>query len=198
MDYFNKNIKYKGASDKGLTIQLIDSEDNKWSIWKADYNNKDHDSDAYAMFKELKMGDEFGITYGEKPSSFVNDQGKTINFTQRTIYSILPVIDDVAIRTPKAVEKPHSEPNIASQGKQDDFGRRLAIHGMVNGLLANPNTENISTVKLLIPDLLELEDYINEALSKPKGWDNLGAKLKESVVTDLEEDIQTAVENIPF
>jgi hypothetical protein len=55
----------------------------------------------------------------------------------------------------------NSGANNASGGS--DLGRRLAIHGFVNGLLAAG--ENPSQVMAALPDLLNLEDAIDEALA---------------------------------
>lgn len=43
---------------------------------------------------------------------------------------------------------------------REDYGRRLAIHGMVNGMLAN----GIAPHLIPIQDLIKLEDRINDAL----------------------------------
>lgn len=187
MQFYQKNITYKGISDKGLTLQLIDSEDGKWTIWKKDAKDKEKDSDAFLGLKGYSMGDTFGISYSEKENSFIGKEGNPITYTQRTIYSIMPQIDESATRTPQPQDKPSQVANIAPQRESsDDFGRRLAVHGMINGLLANPNW-TLEAVQANISKVVALEDAINKELSKPKGWDNLGNKLKESVAPDIQE-----------
>ncbi len=160
MDYKQTNITYKGLTDGKLTVSLLDSNDKKWQIWKKDYNNPEQDSEAYSALQNYKFGDTFGISYGESEESFVNDQGKNINFTKRTIYSILPLVktpEEIGTKPFKeyTVEKPQQTEN------REDFGRRLAIHGMVNGLLAGGVLPN----DIDIPELIKLEDRINEFLA---------------------------------
>ena len=110
---------------------------------------------------------------------------------------------------PTVTETPRHEPNIAPQREsQDDFGRRLAIHGMVNGLLAHGM--DITAVRAYLPKLITLEDAINEELAKPKGWAELGQKLKQEAVPlppeppisadvqELADQMAISGEDLPF
>lgn len=54
-------------------------------------------------------------------------------------------------------------PNAKPQG-QDKFGQRLAVHGLLNGLLASGNYLPEEINDKLIKDVIALEDRINEAL----------------------------------
>lgn len=124
--YPTTNIVYSGLEDKGgLTVTILDENKNKWHIWKADYENKEKDSEAYGSLKNYHIGESFGIEYGEKEESFVNNEGKTINFTKRTIYKILPLVANPVQIPPRAVSSNvgHSSASGASLGRNYDQER---------------------------------------------------------------------------
>jgi hypothetical protein len=85
--YPSTNITLSSLEDKGLTVKIKDSEGRSWHVWKADYNNKAAMSDAWEALQQIKIGESFGVKYGEKEESY---NGK--NYTKRTIYEILPVV----------------------------------------------------------------------------------------------------------
>lgn len=192
MQFYQKNITYKGISDKGLTLQLIDSEDGKWTIWKKDAKDKEKDSEAFLGLKGYSMGDTFGISYAEKENSFIGKEGNPITYTQRTIYSVMPQIDESATRTPKAQDKPSQVANFAPQGKQDEtFWDKKAykqclwnywLKTITSGHAPAPGWED-----LVWDAFNDIEKDAEERFSKPKGWDNLGKKLKEEVEPDIQE-----------
>ena len=91
MEFKTANITYKGLEDKGLTFNLIDEKNGKWTIWKKDKKTGE-DSEVYQSLQNYKMGDSFGVSYGEKENSFIGKDGKTVKYMQKTIYSILPII----------------------------------------------------------------------------------------------------------
>jgi hypothetical protein len=120
MKYPTTNITYSGLSDNGgLTVTVLDENKNKWTIWKKDYNDKSKDSEAYSALSNYKIGDTFGISYGEQPEQFVNDQGKTINFTKRTIYNIMPPVSNPTVPTSSA-KTSNTAPSSASTAQSDD------------------------------------------------------------------------------
>jgi hypothetical protein len=99
--YPTTNIVYSGIEDKGgPTVTILDEKKNKFTIWKADYDNKELDSEAYRTLKSFNIGESFGIAYNEKEDAFTpkdgGNAGKTINFTRRTIYQILPLVTNPA------------------------------------------------------------------------------------------------------
>jgi hypothetical protein len=54
--YPSTNIVYGGLEDKGgPTVTILDEKKNKWTIWKADYDNKDQDSEAYGSLKNFTI-----------------------------------------------------------------------------------------------------------------------------------------------
>jgi hypothetical protein len=62
--------------------------------------------------------------------------------------------------------------------QEDNFGLRLAIHGMVNGLLAGGCTP--AEVSSLLPELFGLEEDIEMRLSKPASLNVAEAKIKKA------------------
>lgn len=94
-DFKTTNITYKGLTDRGLTVQLLDGEDRKWTVWKQAYQS-DEDSEAWSTLQNFRIGEYFGVSYKETDESFVSKEGKNkgqeVRFKKRTIYSILPPI----------------------------------------------------------------------------------------------------------
>lgn len=118
------NIVYSGLEDKGgPTVTILDEKKNKWTIWKADYENKDQDSEAYSSLKNFHIGESFGVEYGEKEESFTPtdgpNRGKSINFTRRTIYKILPTVANPTTLPPKPLV----------QAKESNLGHSLLSSG---------------------------------------------------------------------
>lgn len=184
MQFYQKNITYKGISDKGLTLQLIDSEDGKWTIWKKDAKDKEKDSEAFLGLKGYSMGDTFGISYAEKENSFIGKEGNPITYTQRTIYSVMPQIDESAIRTPQAQDKPSQVANIAPQGKQDEtfWDKKAYKQCLWNYWLEDPKDTNKTRVlEQADMDLVwQVFKQIEEDAEKRfNSWNQLGEKLKQ-------------------
>jgi len=109
--YPSTNITYSGLEDKGLTVTILDEKKNKWTIWKKDYDNPEQDSDAWSTLQNYKIGEGFGVEYSEKPESFTNREGKTINFTRRTIFKILPLVSH-----PTQISAPGKSTNLGHSG----------------------------------------------------------------------------------
>ncbi len=127
MEYLNTNIQYKGLTDSGLTVTVLSSDDKKFSVWKKD--REGNEGEAYTALLQYKFGETFGVSYGEKEESFVNEQGKTINFKKRTIYSIMPEIANIAPKptpsTPTAETK-RTEPSKAPTNDSNEFWEKKA------------------------------------------------------------------------
>jgi hypothetical protein len=123
-EYLRANITYKGLTDKGVTFELLDENKKKWTIWKADYKDKTKDSEAYAALKNFQMGDTFGVSYGEKEESFVNAKNETVNFTKRTIYSIMPTFAQESLSKPVAKQAaPQAQTYHTEEPKGRDFDK---------------------------------------------------------------------------
>lgn len=92
-------------------------------------------------------------------------------------------------RTTQKPESPRSGQNLSSQrGSNDAFGQRLALHGMVNGMLASGKAP--AEVEQSLGELLKLEDAIDRALKSPSEF------LGDDLPTIEQETMP--VEDIPF
>lgn len=91
-------IKVQGIEDKPNKVVLKTSEGN-FTVWKKAFESQE-DSDAYKQFQQMVIGinSEIGLKWGEKPASFENAKGETVNYTDRSVYEFLlggtPKIED--------------------------------------------------------------------------------------------------------
>lgn len=86
--YPTANITLSSIEDKGLTLKIKDSEGKSWTLWKNEYQTN-QPSEAYEALMNYKIGETFGVTYGEKEEEY---QGKS--YTKRTIYSVMPPVSN--------------------------------------------------------------------------------------------------------
>lgn len=201
MDYYNKNITYKGLTDHGQTVTLLDENKQKWKIWKKDRKNPQMDTEAFASLQAYKMGDTFGIKYGEKPATWTKPTGEVVNYTERTIYLIMPVIDSNLISTPQPSQTqktlPQSSPSKPQRESNEAYSRRLAIYGLCNGWLAGGSTPNYIRENLY--EIFMLQGEIDKALYEPPiapDIQEMANEMQGIPQTPPTEDI--TVEDIPF
>jgi hypothetical protein len=124
MKYPSTNITFGGMEDGGLTVKVKDSSNpkTKWIVWKADKENPNQDSEAFADLQRVKFGEVIGVTYGEKEKSFTGREGNTITYTERTIYKVLPPVAQPAPQPHQVSSQAKTSPsvsNTASQSKSD-------------------------------------------------------------------------------
>lgn len=113
-----KTIKISGVVSDVKKITLLENtgalkatgeeKQNKYKIWitrKDGMNTK-----AYQQFQKIRplAGDAFDVEVDEKEASFVNAQGKTINYTDRTI-KFFYTQDNTPEITPQAPQAPQSD-----------------------------------------------------------------------------------------
>lgn len=206
MELLNTNITLKGLEDKGKTMTVIDTNDIKYSIWKKDYKNPGMDSEAYSSLLNFRLGETFGVSYGEKAESFTNDQGKLINFTRRTIYSIMPPIDNPTPRNPLYDKTPHSGANTASQDKSETFWEQQAYEKCcslwaASRLQANDSFEDILGV-IKDGEFYKLFQAIKADGKKRFFVFSAADKIEEIPTIQIQEpseaDMAAMVEEIPF
>jgi len=154
-----------------------------YSIWKTKQDGTD--SQTYAQFKTmgLKVGstvmigyviDEYETEIGGFPKKIQSK--KIINFRE------------ASSQTAPSAQSSNGGANRGQSGQSGDaFGRRLAVHGFVNGMLAAGATADTITKDL--PALLRLEDAIDQALQGPVGSG-------EDLPIIQQEDLN--VDDIPF
>jgi hypothetical protein len=116
MQYPTANITYGGLEDKGLTVQVKDSQNpkTKWIVWKTDRENPDQENETFTDVQNMKLGEIFGVTYGEKEKSFTGREGNVVTYKERTIYKILP---PVATPSPQPTNYPPSQKGSVCRGK---------------------------------------------------------------------------------
>jgi len=166
-------ITYNGLEDKGLTVSVIDEGGKKWTIWKKAYQSQ-ADSEAWAELQKHKIGDRIMVEYAEKEESFVNDQGKTINFTRKTIQKIIPTVG-----TSRKTEGETDWDNIAVGKCQTAF---LAAY-----LQAGNSFED---AKLKAAQARKLAEIVVYGHSQAEPAEAAAAKrLEEEMARDLEEEI---------
>lgn len=184
----NATITIEEVVDKGkkLSIKAHDGQRvSTYNIQKDKSNGTPTLPHAQFLNMNLKAGstvmigyviDEYDTEFNGIPKRVRSK--KIINFREAG-----PQVNQVA---PK-VESPRSGANNASQGPlNDNYGRRLALHGFVNGMLAHGTT--VETIIKDLPALLKLEDEIERVL--------VGGDLP--VIQQAEDTDASDFEDVPF
>lgn len=146
-DIKTKEITIEGFEVKNGRYSVIDQDNQRYSFFTQWEGQNTEPYDQWVNM-QLGQGKNVRINYVEKTGTNAKT-GKPV--TYKNIYSFLEPPQDSA-PVPKGV--------------QDDYGRRLAIHGFVNGMLASGASVKLITESLTA--LLILEDRINEALNGKK------------------------------
>lgn len=122
-------------------------------------------STAWTQLQTISVGDTVNVGYVEQ--SGVMQDGKP--FTSRIVRNFDKDLGNgrknyVQHNPPAPVQSPSQGQNIAPQRESSEaYGKRLAIHGMVNGLLASGML--FPDVIKSLPGLIQLEDEIEKALN---------------------------------
>ena len=167
-----KGIEMSEIRNKEITIQGFEFKNNRYKI-------TDQDLQSYGFFTTKQDGNDTQV-YGQWKMMQLG-QGKSVNigYVEEEFYSEKAKKN---IRTKKIISfrEPRQESAPVPKGVQDDFGRRLAIHGMVNGLLASGKAPE----EINIQSLITLEDRINEALNG-KEFDDFAFSGGERDISDI-------------
>lgn len=166
----------------GLVKKIKDENGLTYSIF--DTKKDGSESTAWAQYKDLSTGDTVQISYVEEPKEY---EGK--GYMARTIRNFNSDIGNghSQYKDSQKQESPRGKAPVASgRGSNDAFGHRLAIHGMVNGILAGGKAPE--DVIEALGRLLQLEDAIDLALKTPSEF------LGDGLPTDEEMN----VEDIPY
>lgn len=181
-DIKNAVIKITSIEEDNGRYKIKDEHNKSYSFFKT-LSGKDDLTQAYSHFTynnhngAFKVGDTVKIGYSEKPGT--DRSGKPI--TYKNIVSFFPAepsSQPVVVAHPAPVAEPYESRN--------QFGKRLALHGMVNGMLA-ADTKPLEVI-LELPNLLKLEDAIEAILIKQPAT--------ELPIIQQDDDIK--VEDIPF
>lgn len=209
------NIVYSGIEDKGgPTVTILDEKKHKWTIWKKDYDNPDRYSEAYSSLQNFHIGESFGVEYGEKEESFTPtegpNRGKSIKFTRRTIFKILPTVANptaIPSQTPAPAQSSNPGHSVASGGalKDDTFWERQAYEKCCSLWIASMIREG-STAQVTIKNAIKTgyfwdlfqaikADGANRFVATPNSVANLEPELP---VIQVEETISDLGDDIPF
>lgn len=178
-------ITVESIEDKGKSIKLKGSDKKSYSFWKTKQDGQN--TSMYEQFKNMgiEAGTTVNISY--KVEEFTLPDGKQAHANK--------VIWFREAGGSPVIEKPRQEAvNAPSGHTNDQFGFRLAIHGMVNGLLASGLFPK--NVIELLPDLWLLEKAIEEKLSKPAGHTEM--TIAETKIEQNKKEIEEIGESIPF
>lgn len=190
MEILNKTItiddiqsKFASTGNEGFTLI---SGNNKYTFYRT---IKGEDGDVYLAFKsmDVRPGMTVNIGYTEEPQSFVNQKGETVNFTKRSVLSIREADGQYQGSVTQSTQPVKFETN-------DKHGLRLAIHGMVNGMLASGITA--PTIEEQLPFLFKLESKIDELLEKPMSINVAAAKIEQSLQEGIQPDVQAIAEGL--
>lgn len=189
--------KEEKASTYGPMVKIKDENNLTYTVFQRKQDGTT--STAWEQLQSLSLGSTVQIGYVEQPKT--TPDGKS--YMARTIRNF---DKDIAngmqnaggYQTPAPAQLPRSEANKGlKNGSNDAFGKRLALHGMVNGLLANPNM-GIEDVKNCLPELVQLEEAINQALEAKSGYQQFketGESLAEEPPIESYDDLAS---DIPF
>jgi len=172
----NKNIRVDSIETKmassGNTKYIITEGKDKYYFWRLEKGSEGSVFNSFTGMSDagtLKKGSVVHIGFTEEDESFVNNDGKTINYKSRHIVGLREAGADTTASTsqPARNSRPGANSGSTESPRESNtaFGQRLAIHGMVNGMLASGKAP--AEVEDSLGDLLELEDAIDRALKSP-------------------------------
>lgn len=197
------SVETKQASTGNMKWIIVATNKDKYFFWQT---VKGQDSDVYQNFQNMgvKRGSVVHIGYTEEPKSFVNKDGKTVNYIDRFIVGLR---EASGVRPLPATETSRYEPNIASQSKPgDEFWDKKAYKQCLWNHWLQTGKFQPDVVWAIFNDI---EQDADDRFSKPRGWASLGQKLKEEVplppeppispeVQELADEMEINGEDIPF
>jgi hypothetical protein len=206
---YNDAITIESVEQKNDRVTLVAHNKNRYGFWATrkakdrngevifDHHNQPvmEDSAAMTQFKNMGLKKGGTVRIGYVIESYTDKNGvnreskKIINFQESNEAPTVAADRLTPLNTALQPESSRGEAPARSQGTSTDaFGRRLALHGMVNGMLAAGAT--VDVIARDLKALLKLEDAIDLAL-------NGDAVVSDDLPTIQQgEDIN--VEDIPF
>jgi hypothetical protein len=176
--------KEERAGKFGPMAKLKDEKGLTYTVYKT---KKDGTvSVAWEQLQTLSVGDNVQVSFAEE----IVNHPEHGTYTARTIRSFNPDIGNGMTNSSASKESSNLSHSGASQrGSSDAFGRRLAIHGFVNGMLGAGAT--VETITKDLPALLRLEDTIDLALSAPLDGANRDLPI-------IQQDENYSGDDLPF
>lgn len=174
------------SEDKGTQVLVTDSNNNYYSFFKTKQDGSP--TAASNTFSLASNGQPVSIVYKEVPY-----KGKTlrsvVKFRAQEAGRPSPAQPP---RTPQYEQR--SAGASVTPSTQDGFGKRLAIHGFINGMLANGAQPALITSDTL-QELDALEARVTNFLERGNGHVHASGNVAPANPTS-DEDIN--VEDIPF
>jgi len=189
-------IVVKEATDKGKTIQIVDTNKLKYTLWKT--KSTGGSSPAYENFQGSGgVGATLAINYDEKDDSFTNTDGKLVNYKKRTIYDLstgegAPMPASSPKPAPRAVSSP-SEATVGRNFKQEGYEKCLWGYWLATGASSGKLLDQ-AEMSVVWDVFNQIEQDANKRFAT--GWD----KAVKTFGTDTEEVPlpEETGENIPF
>jgi hypothetical protein len=124
------------------------------------------DTSVYSQFKNMELAVGSTVMIGYVEDEFERE-GKTV--ISKKIINFRESSDEPTQTAPQGKSFNLGQNFVRSEVSRDEFGRRLAVHGMINGMLASPNFswESVSEVRENLAFAFSLEDDINRKLAEP-------------------------------
>lgn len=209
-----ENLKEKIITISGVTnlnpedkkpINFKDENGDKYVLWKT---NKTGESVAYKMFKLLPYGGDgatIGIAYSEEPKTFVNNEGKEISFTQRTV---------VVVKKPAEVRTENQVPNTAHASTAVGYSKpvaktedktdwdRIAFGKSKHGFLIEAFKANLGNPNIKLSEIEAIAEEWARASMRILPTKTLEQSLARQGVElppmPEEDEVTVDVQNIPF
>lgn len=197
----NKAITISGKEEKlqggNPVVKIKDEKNLTYTVYKTKQDGSE--SVAWQQLQELNLGDTVQIGFVE---DFGEYEGKKV--TYRTIRNFNKDIGEGMVNASQSKSSNTGHSGASQRESSEAFGLRLAIHGMINGLLAGGHSPQ--DVSVMLPELFGLEEDIEKRLSKPASLnvaEGKIAKANEGTIDPqelFEEEYTTSisVEDIPF
>ena len=156
----NATITIEEVVDKEKKVVLKAHDGNRvftYSIWKTKQDGSD--TSAYSQFKTMGLRSGSAVMIGYVIDEYTTQIGGFDKKVQsKKIINFREASENFGTGT-----APTNNSHGVNMAPNDAFGRRLAVHGFVNGMLAGGKT--LQQVATSLRDLLKLEDAIDHALS---------------------------------
>lgn len=188
-------------------INFKDENGDKYTLFK--FKKDGTKSMAYQMFETLPYGGEgstIGIAYTEEPKTFVNEQGKEISFTQRTV---------MVVKKPSEIRVANQVPNtttsttkpVAKTEEKTDWDK-IAFGKSKHGFLIEAFKANLGNPNIKLSEIEAIaEEWARASMrilpAKPQGL-RTGQSLEQSLARQgvelptIQQDEDIDLSTIPF
>lgn len=198
---YNKVItiesKEEAKTQSGNTmVKLTDHTGERFTFFKKKQDG--NLTSVAAQFRDMGLDEGSTVKIGYVIENYQDKNG--ITRESHKIINLQETNDNPVVATSEtgkpSGEAPRASGEVSSKGSNDAFGRRLAVHGFVNGMLAAGAT--IETIVGDLPALMRLEDEIEKHLNPPAGWAKAEAMFKKNEDVEMDEPPIEAYDDLPY